>query len=318
MTQELMKFLLTYDIGNDKYYPKMYYGDIFHYTSPEGMKSIIREKGINIVFWASRMDCLNDKSEGKTAVNVYQQVCKELLEADEISEGIYCQIKDLQPSELMLCLDEEKKECIKQNYSQFVVSFSKDSDSLAMWNYYCKNGKYEGFNIGVSNYQYAELVNRENLSNKTRFEIVQVIYDRQKQKSMISNFVKDILEKCESQDLPNACIWIESMLRKWSNIFKEKYFEHEKEVRVVIDVPYEIKNRRREYAQKIEYRYANGFLIPYIELNISKKDLLCIKFGPMNCEDEKKQEQVKVLEDFLVSRRCWRVGADYSHINIRY
>ena len=64
-------------------------GEIYHYTSPAGMQSILFGNSESIVLWASRYDCLNDASEGRVAMPVYQEVCDELKQHGDISEGMH-------------------------------------------------------------------------------------------------------------------------------------------------------------------------------------------------------------------------------------
>ena len=80
------KLLLKKDAD---YMPAEYENDLFHYTSPTGFSSIMSGDLEQVTLWASRYDCLNDASEGTVVEEVYQEVCKELRDRDEITEYLY-------------------------------------------------------------------------------------------------------------------------------------------------------------------------------------------------------------------------------------
>ena len=75
---------------------------IYHYTSPEGILSILTHKTL----WFTDCEYLNDKKEGKQ------------LGGDD-------------------------------GFRHFVLSTSLNDDTTAMWNYYCKNSVYLGYNLGI-------------------------------------------------------------------------------------------------------------------------------------------------------------------------
>ena len=65
-------------------------GNIYHYTSALGFNSILQgSKNGHVTLWASRFDCLNDKTEGELAIKVYRQVCSELNENGKSSKEFY-------------------------------------------------------------------------------------------------------------------------------------------------------------------------------------------------------------------------------------
>lgn len=134
----------------NEFMPAEYYRDIFHYTSPEGFRSILLGSPKSVTIWASRYDCLNDASEGTIAEQVFLETCADLKEQGHIDDNLYQLFVKVHPEKTTLIKYREdaairltRLECDK-----FVCSFSKNPDSLAMWNYYSKGHKYEGFNIG--------------------------------------------------------------------------------------------------------------------------------------------------------------------------
>ena len=69
----------------DDYMPQEHEGDIYHYTSPDGLMSMLFSDRDALTLWASRFDCLNDFSEGTLAEQVYGEVCDELWRSRAIS-----------------------------------------------------------------------------------------------------------------------------------------------------------------------------------------------------------------------------------------
>lgn len=154
---------LTYE---NAYMPNEYNENIFHYTSPNGFNSILFGNEEKVTLWANRYDCLNDMSEGTISSHVYKEVCEDLLESKKITKEQYDEISNLEANKKKFTtyniIDNETginsmtkmKKCQK-----YICSFLKNPDSLAMWNYYSKESKYEGYNIGFhSNNQYKYLI----------------------------------------------------------------------------------------------------------------------------------------------------------------
>ena len=240
------------------------------------------------------------------------------MNKQEISIEVYDRIKNLQPQDTMLCVNYEIRVSEKRPYHQFVASFSKESDSLPMWNYYSKNHKYEGFAIGLSHRPYMSVMSGSTIPDNIRVEVVPVVYDDQVQKMMVASFIKDILDGDESDDISNSCAWIQFFLGRWSSVFKAHEFKHENEVRIIVDIPYSIRNGARCYEYPMKFRYSNGLLIPYVDLHIQKRMLESVTVGPINCDEKGKIEQATVLKDFLCSRGCWNSRTDYSKANVRF
>ena len=89
---------------NKDFLPKLSHSNIYHYTSESGFNSILfnSNDSENITLWASRYDCLNDKSEGVIILEIYKETCKELLSDGKIDKTFYDIIVDLKPSDEVL------------------------------------------------------------------------------------------------------------------------------------------------------------------------------------------------------------------------
>lgn len=60
---------------------------LWHYTSADGLVGIIRDDPTEhgrLHFWFTRSDCLNDTSEGTHIMDLYLQICDDLLRQGDI------------------------------------------------------------------------------------------------------------------------------------------------------------------------------------------------------------------------------------------
>lgn len=82
---------------------------IYHYTSPQGLLGILENK--QVVFWFSRYDCMNDISEGKNVLEVYNEVCEELTNEKKMDNDFVKAIKDIEidDRELFITYNEDNE-----------------------------------------------------------------------------------------------------------------------------------------------------------------------------------------------------------------
>lgn len=282
---------------SSEYMPDEYRGKMYHYTSFNGMKSILFADKDIITLWASRFDCLNDISEGSIAEIIFREVCSDLYEEYEINEKLYSIFMSTEKVyELKLESGENNTTIIHPECDRYITSFSKNNDSLTMWNYYSKGNKYEGFNIGMSASRLNEILIENFIDFSIQTKIYPIIYKKREQKSLIRAFLLKIKElyKDEHEELIRFIIL--NQLDNWALIFKSEYFQHEEEVRVVIDIE---KDSKRNQDVNIKYRYNCGYLIPYFELNLNKISLTSVTIGPLQCDDNQKEIQKNILLDML-------------------
>lgn len=307
---------------NNQYMPDKYDGNIYHYTSPNGIESILfKDKG-KVTLWASRYDCLNDISEGTIALQIYKEVCEDLRNSKEITKEQYDKITNLEAikKEFITYESSNKKinmtECVE--CEKYICSFSKNHDSLAMWNYYSKGSKYEGYNIGFHSIEINEAFNYF-YGSGIRGEIYPVIYKKIEQQQLIKKFLLKILEYYSAENEKNIKITISSQLAYWSLIFKSEYFQHEEEVRVIISIPKDsLKDSKKTIPLDIKYRNNYGYIIPYIELKFEKYCVSDICIGPLQCNDKQKETQKKILHERLIANGYNHAEGTYSKIPIRY
>lgn len=312
MQSKLDEFIMR--IGFDSsYMPEEYGRDLFHYTSQQGFMSILFGDADKVTLWTSRYDCLNDASEGKVAEEVFQEVCSELEEQGILSEYLYRLFSAVKPARTILlnrnigkCYKKTRPEC-----DRYICSFSKNKDSLAMWNYYSKGNKYEGFNIGFCPCGISESLNYFLDDKEAAFHIYPVIYSRQEQKERIKKLLLLLKDNYSEEQETSIRYIISNMLTDWSLVFKHEFFRHEEEVRIIVDVA------KREEKIPVKYRTNAGFVVPYIELKLDKRDVSYAMFGPLQCEEEQKKHQLKVMDNMLQNKE-YSALVEYSKIPVRY
>ena len=248
--------------------------DIYHYTSPDGLMGILRPN--HLTFRFTNANYVNDASEGEDVVKQYRFVCEEMLREKHISQEFYAAIKDVRPNNKMLFPDEAASRNGEKHYSShevdaYICCFSLDSDSLPMWNYYVKGNVYQGYNLEISNRFIHDIQASEPLVERYK-----VIYDDKEKQQKIQHFLTAIYAKrAEAERVQTIQDYIGIFLSKYRYVFKNRHFEHEKEVRAVIY------RKKAMHQEDIKFRATNGLIIPYIELDFDKHNLHRVTIGPL-------------------------------------
>ena len=299
---------------NTEYLPQEYTGEIYHYTSAVGFDSILFKDPCDTVLWASRYDCLNDATEGKVAEEVLQEVSLALRKRNEISEELYQLFSSVKTARTILLHHEVDGELIFSDVecNRFICSFSKNSDSLSMWNYYTKGDKYEGFNVGFYSNDIKEALRCYFNGAEAVFHIYPVIYDPNEQRQLIEEFLLELKVYHNKENEPRISTIISERLVDWGLIFKKDCFKHEEEVRIVVDVA------KRETSIPRQYRFHAGYTIPYIELKVEKAILSFVCYGPLHKNSEQKNSQTEIMEEMLALKGYHNAYVTCSKIPIRY
>lgn len=314
MNDELSK--CCFCILSDKsYLPKIPLTDIYHYTSAVAFNSILfnSEDSDEITLWSSRFDCLNDKTEGKFVTKLYEEVCWELLNDKIITKGFFNTIIGLRPSEKALFhfRPEQKKLSEMKECSRYITSFSTKKDSLPLWNYYSKGNYYEGFNIGFYLNEFIECLKYYFNDKYVNVYMYPVIYHENEFKDLIKKIVLELYSSYDGSNQDLLTGFISQRLFDWSLCFKCDKFEHENEVRVVIDVAED------ENDVQVKYRIYKGYIIPYIEIKTPKSVVSSVSFGPLLLEENEKEQQKRILKEMLRSKN-YDADVEASEIPVRY
>lgn len=276
---ELAKLVLRLDaIGS---YQKS--DPIYHYTSPQGLLGILQPD--NPVLWFSRYDALNDKTEGMHIFEVYGRVCDDLLRREQISKPFYESIRHLRypvkEAFVYGAITKHSSYIKSDEYDRYICCFSKARDSLSMWNYYTKDGKYEGYNIGFSFFETQHVGVQNPFETNCHFNLCNVIYEDVKKERIIQDEIIScfsIIDDFDSQ-IQSIQYHIMQFLKAVGLIFKSSCFKHEEEVRAIFTVP------KSNQKFEVKYREKNGYIIPYIALAFQKDNVREITIGPLLNDD---------------------------------
>ncbi len=234
---------------------------LYHYTSGQGLYGIMNSSELH----CSHIAFLNDPTEHKYLDVVIKRIFQNSPDCKEIYDKLY---------------NESYHGITYDFYEYYVLSLSRNNDSLSMWNYYSKGN---GYNIGLN---YESIIKR-NENKLGEVFIVDLIYEWSKQyrtvKKFIKSFKKELL-KLENTKLNEASkLKIdEDMERRFNRglinyrlSFKHSAYAREEEVRILIAKP--ITNK-----SDVFYRLSsNGVIVEYVKLKIDlKRDLKSIMIHP--------------------------------------
>ncbi len=293
---ELKDLFFKISLGTEYSVPE--YNDLmYHYTSINNVNSILLNSKERITLWASRYDSLNDYLEGKIVEDCYKEVCEYLLKENSVTQKYIDLILDIKPLRNQAFFYTDVKGIMqvdRQEYDAYITSFSKSNDLLPMWNYYSKGRAQDGINICLFSTDVLNKLRKQHSRRYVYFEVYEVVYERVKQKEMIKELLLDLYKKyCTQTELLIKAI-ISIKLTDWRFIFKSECFKHEEEVRVITRV-----SRKDTAGLSTNYRSQNGMLVPYIELNFDRSELLGVTQGPICVNDDQKQQQVEILREML-------------------
>lgn len=221
-------------------------GPIYHYTSLEGIISILSNK----CTWATRIQYLNDESEFMHAISLLLTSLPKSQEVTKQSIKKYIE-------KIKFRLDDVA------NLNLFVLSFSENGDLLSQWRGYCPPGR--GYSIGF-NYDHLEVQ-----MAKQGFNLRRCIYNKQEKLELINEHISQYMisenddynySDKELDDL--AQIFVKQFIL-FAPLLKHHSFLEEKEWRLISDLfPQDHK--------QIKYRPGKSMIVPYFEFYLTEKD----------------------------------------------
>lgn len=230
----------------DKYLGVPTTTSLYHYTTIEALvNGIIRENAL-VCIRATHYKFLNDPSELHNGI---------IFSADLLSK--------IRP-------EKSKKEYIELFYKRlsdvFMISFSRNPNSLPMWNTYGNQGN------GVA-IEFQNLISTSETSL-----LLRCWYDPNKEYEILEqNLPEELLKRLTVPILISAPL-----------IFKNADYNYEKEVRFIgqfVNLP-------------VHYRVKNGYIIPFKEIYFSQDHIKSITLGPCVNQDGIKES----LRSFLDNR----------------
>lgn len=224
---------------------------LFHYTSLEALRSIIKDESL----WASNVRYLNDGAEFTYAVKLFS----EIIAATRVRES------NTRVRTLLKILDDAARSADENapRYplsTVFVASFSAVGDLLSQWRAYCPD--QQGVAIGFSQARLARLAAASGLA------LLKCNYNERQQRlaigRLIDAFIADAREANTSK-AANIC------LNKYQRRFKElaptlkhPSFSEEREWRVIAS-PTSL-----TFDYQLEFRTGRSMLIPYIRVPLPR------------------------------------------------
>ncbi len=248
--------------------------NLYHYTSGQGLKSIIENKEL----WLTKSEFLNDKDEIQYTLEVVNNIVDNFT-SDEIIEE-----EEIFKIWIEKCLSDS---ILKFDF--YILSTSINGDSNLLWSNYANN---DGYNI---EFQYPDLpvaINKVFSHNlfKNGVQPYLVIYDKKMHEELLEDEIKNLYKiflyfykngenieeafnKYSFQNIANILIY--------SLFFKSKCFSQEEEFRLAI-----LMSSKDDDSIKYHCKFNNGVFIPYIKVPIvdenGKLPISSITIGPKN------------------------------------
>lgn len=219
---------------------------LYHYTSISSLKSIIEGKQ----FWVTRSDYLNDPDEIIYFADLVGRTIDALISTGTMSEQF---LNALRGNYITYF-----QSAFPQNY--YILSLSRNRDSLAMWNYY---GKNDGYCIGIDFKKFTELIH----FNRFSFVHGSVIYNSDQQIAILDSELDFAYQYWISKyngdetQIHNITSTLFARWSMYSLFFKNSGYHHEDEYRVVLTHKADL---------KVNFRTAYGVFTPYTVLPVTR------------------------------------------------
>lgn len=232
---------------------------IHHYTTADALLGILNSESLRF----SDRGYLNDASEGLLPLKILEEVLDQI--------DIYQSLKE----QLRLYIREQKESILHGSRRAYVLSFSVDSDSLCLWNYYTKGNQIQGYNLGFQAEILTQAFHGERPGITSACTPIQrrVEYDKKKQTDTVVSVIKALLEVSREKETPLTAEYIIDKIIWLGYFFKSECFNIENEYRMVII--WDNRFPSEEYSlSKEEYRCLNGFFIPYRQVGFNNNQCL--------------------------------------------
>lgn len=252
---------------------KMQLTKIYHYTSPEGLKGILESNTLRFT------DCqfLNDRSEFVYIRKSLEKAMEELGDQldDRLVQAIDQQFNDNYSTEQLVITTTDNPRVLEQGTRKFrtyVFCTSIDSDSLGMWNYYVKNGNYQGYNIGFTVNRLLECF--ENIKYEgIKIYYGQVTYLFDEQVEILKKLLLEASQNVSKKDIEEISSESLEQLETYRLFFKDRAFKNEREFRFVLSIPTDIVLEQHP-AIRTGHQIRNGIMTPCCDIKIDKKNTI--------------------------------------------
>lgn len=296
---------------------------LYHYTSIYGLKGIIENKEL----WVTGMDYLNDSKERRYILEYLQYIIKKLKENNKIElvgclEYVLWGIKLFFKEDLFEDVEIYSvirkyvtNNLIRRLNNSYVLSLSKNSDSLTLWGNYSNN---EGYNIGFDKNSLIDTFINSNSTQYSQPLHGDVLYKGKEHAEDIclEEIIMEIEEyykKCIEYGISRekiVCGLIGNMI--YIGLFiKQKEFMNEEEYRVVF-----LRENYFEEGFRTEFRIKDSSFIPFIRVPFNESDIKSITVGPNNKSDITENGLKALLEEKGFNLE--EIEINKSNIPLRY
>jgi hypothetical protein len=289
----------------------------YHYTSPDGLKCILKESTLRFT------DCqfLNDKSEFVNFNNVIVKA-KKSRKVNQDAGQMFHESIDKMINGAPMDIDINTDGVIQNKWYVFCTTIQRDS--LQMWNYYIKNNKYEGYNIGFNLRDLAKRLSKEFKKNLIEAYFSKVKYNEKNQIGELVYWINYLFDEFKKECAKNKFKYnfVEEAIKKQFNaelikiinvkrlFYKNSCFKHEEEFRFIIKIPI---NETFFYDNQ-EAFIKNGIFVPYFDVNIDKSIIKNITLSPL-LESDIARHGLKI---YLEHNGYYNVDIKQSKIPVRY
>ncbi|HIX28499.1 MAG TPA: DUF2971 domain-containing protein [Candidatus Blautia stercoravium] len=257
---------------------------IFHYTDLRALKGMVTEQS----FWVTKSDFLNDKYEFRYAYKVIRKVCEKMIPGEENRHLVISGLKHQ-----LEMIDNVMENRVLSGW--YVLSFSRQRDSLLLWTEF---GKSQGYCL---EFEYSSLA--DSLESGIMLDGY-VIYEKEQQKKLIEATINHLLgekgrsslkekllsegKKVTEEELYPFLMEFAVCSFVYSMFFKKECFREEKEYRFVFWAFHEEEEGSGMALTPMHFREKNQTLIPYIEVRYQQEGespICAITVGPKNNSD---------------------------------
>lgn len=327
--KRLGKHTMTKIIIKGRYSTSSYAGIFYHYTSPEGLKGILKSR---VLFFT---DCqfLNDHNERlqiNDELDLFWYNNKKNYDKNFVKLLKDIKVSGYEDSDYSYMESERSCETKETSTRYFVFSTSINNDSLNLWKYYAKNNRYDGYCIGLSTIALTdEWIDRD---TGVAIESGMIVYSSKEKQDIICSAIEKLYDewcKYKVSDAFNQKIVRD--FQSWVSItalfFKDKCFKDEEEYRFIAIAPSEkLKSLTFDYngypEKMYDFRIVDGVLTPYIKMPFNFWDfeecwaIDSIGISPSINYEQKKLGLEHLVKSFDYTFPCLHIY--HSKIPLRY
>ena len=264
---------------------------LFHYTNLDAMVKILETKSL----WATNCEYLNDMFDVKHIISIFNAMAIK-------PESFKVIIEELK----MITKDNTYKKFLKET---FIISFTEERDSVAMWKNYSRSGIIMVFNSSPYNKENKKetikIFDKENKQKYFRAAklLDKIIYDPMLMSDyilyLIKKITKNIEEKRKTGQTNNSTaneIDNITKLLQLCLLYKNKSYSFENEIRMAFTIIDD-----NDIGNIEKYRIKNNLIIPYLDISFEENEKLPLKgviFNPEQKDDMYEKSIRRLLDSY--------------------